>query len=415
MSVFSALRSPRFLITGWPWRSLLFVLSSLPLVLFVAAPVGVLAAPWIVLVRRLSTGDTDPVVSLALFLGGAALLAALGPLVTRPLPWVERRRLRLVDDRPLRAGRSPWRRLGYAAVLVTAVPIVYVALAVTVMLIVVCALSPVLLDGGPISFGVVTIRTVGQAVPYAIGGFIALIGVPYLIALTAAAHAAVARAALHTVSTDRLRAELVEVARSRARLAGAFDAERRRIERDLHDGAQQKLVGLTLQLGLARIDLPDGSPAAGAVATAHQQAKELMGELRELIHGIRPQLLTDLGLTAALPDLAGHAGIPVTVRTSLPRRLPDHVEATAYFVVAELLANMFKHAGATRGTITATEEHDMLVLEVSDDGHGGADPSRGTGLTGLADRTAVVDGRMLLASPPGGPTVVRVELPCPPA
>ncbi len=412
-TVLTALRSPRFLLTAWPWRSLLFVASTVPLILVVAVPLGLLAAPWIVLLRRLFTGAADPVVSLVLFVTGAALLAGLGPLVTRPLPAVERYRLRLVDDRPLTPGRSPWRRLGYAAVLVTVVPVVHAALAVTLILIGVCALSPMLVGGGPISFGVLTIVTSREAVPYAVGGVIALIGVPYLIAATAAAHVAVVRAVLHTVTTDRLRAELVEVSRSRARLADAFEAERRRIERDLHDGAQQKLVGLTLQLGLARVDLPDDSPAAGPVATAHRQAKELMAELRELIRGIRPQLLTDLGLPAALPDLAGLATVPVTVHTDLPRRLPEHLEATAYFVVAELLANLAKHSGATRGTVSALESDGLLVVEVTDDGRGGADPANGTGLTGLADRAAVTGGRMLLASPAGGPTVVRVELPCP--
>ncbi|MFC7531983.1 histidine kinase [Actinoplanes sp. GCM10030250] len=452
-TVLTAMRSRRFLISWWPWRSVLFVVSTVPLVAAVAVPVGVLVAPWIVLIRRLFTGEAEPVGSLLLFVAGAVLLGGLGPLVARPLPAVERHRLRLVDDRPLEVGRfptgrsltgrlpagrslmgrlpagrslmgrlpaerslmgrSPWRRLGYAVVLVTAVPIVHVALVVTVMLIVVCALSPVLVEGGPISFGVVTIVTAAQAVPYAIGGLIALTAVPYLIAATAAAHAAVARAVLHTAPTEELRAELVEVSQSRARLADAFEAERRRIERDLHDGAQQKLVGLTLQLGLARVDLPDDSPAAGAVATAHQQAKELMGELRELIHGIRPQLLTDLGLGAALRDLAGHTAVPVTVRADLSRRLPEHVEATAYFVVAELLANVGKHSGATRAAVTADERDGQLIVEVTDDGRGGADPARGTGLTGLADRLAVIDGRMLLASPTGGPTVIRAELPCP--
>ncbi|MBG0561547.1 sensor histidine kinase [Actinoplanes aureus] len=411
----NAIRSRRFLITWWPWRSLAFVLSTVPVAAAVAVPFGLLAAPWLVLLRKLLTGTADPVVALLLFVAGAVLLAGLGPLAARPLPRLERHRLRLVGDRPLVATGSPWRRLGYAAVMVTAVPVVYSALFVTVLLIGVCLFSPVLVDGGPVSFGVVTIVTAEQAVPYAIGALVAAAGVPYLLALTAAAHAAVARAVLHTASAEALRAELVEVSRSRARLVDAFEAERRRIERDLHDGAQQKLVGLTLQLGLARLDLPDSSPAAGAVTTAHRQAKELMGELRELIHGIRPQLLTDLGLAVALRDLAGQTPIPVRVTADLPRRLPDHVEATAYFVVAESLANMAKHSGATSGTVTASEQAGLLVVEVGDDGHGGADPARGTGLTGLADRAAVAEGRMLLASPPGGPTLIRVELPCPTA
>ena len=138
--------------------------------------------------------------------------------------------------------------------------------------------------------------------------------VPYLVTLVAGADAAVARSLLFAGGPEeRLRAELTEVAASRARLADAFEAERRRIERDLHDGAQQKLVALTMQLGLARLDLPPGAPAAQAVTAAHEQAKQLMAELRDLIHGIQPQILTDLGLPAALRELADQAAIPVTV------------------------------------------------------------------------------------------------------
>ncbi|BAL88644.1 putative two-component system sensor kinase [Actinoplanes missouriensis 431] len=411
-AVLTAARRRRFLISAWPWRALGFVLSTVPLALIVAAPLGLLAAPWIILVRQLATGAAEPVGALLLFLAGGVLLSGLGPLVAWPLGAVERLRLRLADDRPLTPSRSRWRRFGYALVLVTAVPASYAALVVAVLLIGVCAFSPLLVESGPISFGVVTVVTAGQAVPYAIGGLIGLCGVPHLLAVTAGAHAAVARAVLRADGGAELRAELVEVSRSRARLADAFEAERRRIERDLHDGAQQKLVGLTLQLGLARLDLPDRSPAAAAVGTAHEQAKELMAELRELIHGIRPQLLTELGLPAALRDLARQSATPVRVRADLGRRLSPQVEATAYFVVAEALANVAKHSGAGSATVSLMEANGLLAVEVVDDGSGGADPARGTGLTGLADRAAAADGRLLLSSPPGGPTVIRLELPC---
>src|SRR5690606_30481584 len=203
-----------------------------------------------------------------------------------------------------------------------------------------------------------------------------------------------------------------EVSRSRARLADAFESERRRIERDLHDGAQQRLVGLTLQLGLAKLDLPADSPAAASVTAAYQQAKQLMTELRELIHGIQPQILTDLGLPAALDELAARSPVPVTVDARLTERLPSRIESTGYFVAAEALTNVAKHSGASRAWVTARRRGDLLTIEIRDDGRGGADPSRGTGLTGLADRVAVAGGRMFLASPAGGPTMLRVELPC---
>ncbi|MGH3682244.1 MAG: sensor histidine kinase, partial [Natronosporangium sp.] len=210
----------------------------------------------------------------------------------------------------------------------------------------------------------------------------------------------------------QLRAELVEVARSRARLADAFETERRRIQRDLHDGAQQKLVSLTMQLGLARLDLPPGSPAVDSVNAAYDQARQLMDELRALIHGIAPQLLTELGLPAALDELAEQCPVPVTVQTHPSGRPPSQIEHAAYFAAAEALTNVAKHSGATRASVTVRQDGDVLTVEIGDNGHGGADPDRGTGLTGLADRMAVAGGRMLLSSPTGGPTLLRVELPC---
>jgi signal transduction histidine kinase len=264
----------------------------------------------------------------------------------------------------------------------------------------------------PVTLASVHLATAGQSVPYAIAGVLLIPVVPYLITLVAGADATVARALLFADTTESLRAELTEVSRSRARLADAFEAERRRIERDLHDGAQQKLVSLTMQLGLAQLDLPPESPAAAAVATAHEQAKQLMAELRELIRGIQPQVLTDLGLPAALDELADQSAIPVTVDAQLDGRLPSQVENTAYFAVAEALTNIAKHSGATQAIVSARVHDRTLTVEVTDNGHGGADPVSGSGLTGLADRIAVAGGRMLLSSPPGGPTVLRVEVPC---
>lgn len=414
MSTFTALeaiRRRRFLLTPWPWRSLVFLLTTLPLAAATAVPLGLCVTPWILLLRFMLTGRAGLFGGLLLFLAGTALLAGVGPFVARPVAEVERRRLRLVDDRPPLIFRHRWRALGYAALLVTAVPMAYAATMVTMMLIVVCALSPTLVAGGPISLGLVTITTPGQAVPYSVGGFLLMIAVPYLLAALAGGHAALARAVLSTGPGEELRTELVEMSASRVRLAGAFEAERRRIERDLHDGAQQKLVGLTLQLGLAQLDLPEHSPAAGAVATAHAQAKELMGELRELIHGIRPQILTELGLPAALRELAGNSVVPVTVDAELPGRPAEHLEATVYFVVAEALANIAKHSGARAARVTVRHTAGQLVAEVVDDGRGGADPAHGTGLVGLADRAAVAGGRMRCTSPPGGPTTIRVEVP----
>lgn len=182
----------------------------------------------------------------------------------------------------------------------------------------------------------------------------------------------------------------------------------------MHDGAQPRLTSLTLQLGLAKLDVPDDSPAAKPLAIAHEQAKGLMVTLRQIVHGIRPQSLTELGLAGAVQELADEATISVTVDVNLGHCLPELVETTAYYVVSESLGNVARHAQATRAEVRLTQADHDLIVEVEDDGCGGADLAQGTGLTGLADRVAAVNGRLLLASPTGGPTLVRVELPCRP-
>jgi signal transduction histidine kinase len=239
------------------------------------------------------------------------------------------------------------------------------------------------------------------------GGLLLVPVLLYLAALFGGAHAALARMLLRPEPAD----DLVEVARSRTRLVHAFDAERLRIERDLHDIAQQRLVALTMQIGMARLDLPPSSPAAAAMASAHGQAMTLMAELRDLIRGISPRALRELGLRAAVEELAAASGLDVRVDVT-STRLPAEVESAAYAAISEGLANAAKHAAATDVTVTARRAADRLVVEVRDGGDGGADPARGTGLTGLADRAAAAGGRLLMSSPAGGPTVLRVELPC---
>ncbi|WP_073263524.1 sensor histidine kinase [Cryptosporangium aurantiacum] len=412
-----ALSDRRFLISAWPWRAWAFLVSTVPVGIAAGIAVGLLGLPWLVVADRVLNGEQLTLSGLLLVPVGLVLLGTLGPLVAAPLADVERVRLRLVDARPLRYSRggytdaATWRALGYVLLLVTAGPVVYGGLLLIVLVDVVWIIAPAVVADGTVSLGIGTAATTREAVPYAVAGLVLLPGVPYLAGLVAGLHGAVARALLGTPETEGLRTELGEVARSRARLVDAFEAERRRIERDLHDGAQQRLVGLTLQLGLARVQLADGSPESAAVADAHEQAKGLMVELRELIHGIHPQVLADLGLPEALRDLADRAPIPVSVRAELTDRPAAHLESTAYFIVAEALTNVAKHSGASSGQVTAERSGDTLVVEVVDEGGGGADPSRGTGLTGLADRVAVVGGRILLSSPDGGPTRLRVELP----
>jgi signal transduction histidine kinase len=227
----------------------------------------------------------------------------------------------------------------------------------------------------------------------------------------AAAHGAVALALLGP-GPQQLRARVEALQASRDRAVDSAEAERRRIERDLHDGAQQRLVALAMDLGMARAKLESDPAAATAlVGEAHEEAKRALAELRDLARGIHPAVLADRGLDAAISALAARSPVPVGVEVA-PGRLPGPVESAAYFVVAEALTNAAKHARAAEIGVRITRHRDLLIVEVIDDGVGGADPARGTGLRGLADRVAAVDGRLTVTSPPGGPTVIRAELPC---
>lgn len=202
---------------------------------------------------------------------------------------------------------------------------------------------------------------------------------------------------------------------SRDGAVDAADAERRRIERDLHDGAQQRLVSLALNLGLAKATLTDLPPEAREVIdAAHREAKEAIEELNGLVRGLHPAVLDELGLDAALSGLAARAPLPVRLRVDLPQRVTPAVEAVAYFVVSEALTNVAKHAReATRADVAVTRLGGILRVVIADDGPGGADPARGSGLKGLAQRVRSVDGTFRMSSPAGGPTMMSVELPCP--
>jgi signal transduction histidine kinase len=197
--------------------------------------------------------------------------------------------------------------------------------------------------------------------------------------------------------------------------AGAIDvqeSELRRIERDLHDGAQARLVALGMSIGMAEEKLrTDPEAAAQLLSEARSDARQALQELRDLARGIRPPILTDRGLRAAIDALVARSPVPVTVSVDVPVRPPDAVETAAYFVVAEALANAIKHADATRIEITVARSDGRLLAQVVDDGRGGA-VAEGNGLTGLSRRVRALDGSLRVASPPGGPTTVRAELPC---
>ncbi|MEU6174612.1 sensor histidine kinase [Streptantibioticus parmotrematis] len=214
---------------------------------------------------------------------------------------------------------------------------------------------------------------------------------------------------------EQLVRRVEDLTESRANLVDAADVERRRIERDLHDGAQQRLVSLAVNLGLAKAtlgDLPDD--ARRVIDEAHREAKEAIEELGHLVRGLHPAVLEDRGLDAALSGIAARAPLPVRVAVDLPSRPSPTIEAVAYFVVSEALANVVKHAEASRAEVVVERFGAILLVVVSDDGVGGARPDDGTGLAGLAKRVASVDGTLSVNSPVGGPTVVTVELPCAP-
>jgi signal transduction histidine kinase len=224
-----------------------------------------------------------------------------------------------------------------------------------------------------------------------------------------------ARALLGPGRGEQLAQRVESLARSRADLVAAADAERRRIERDLHDGAQQRLVSLAMNLGMARERFEaQPEPVRQAIAAAHDEAVLALTELREFIRGLHPAVLSDRGLDAALSGLAARAPLPVRLRVDVPRPASPGVEAVAYFIVSEALTNVAKHAQASRAEVTVTRACDVLRIAVTDDGRGGAMPSAGdgTGLRGLEQRAAAVDGTLSIDSPPGGPTVITAELPC---
>lgn len=253
-------------------------------------------------------------------------------------------------------------------------------------------------------------------VPFSITvGVVALLAAPPLTRALALADTALARWLLAPPRNAELAARVTELEVSRERVVDAAEAERRRIERDLHDGAQQRLVAVAMELGRAKAKFGDDVEAAAAlVDQAHAEAKAALTELRELVRGVHPPVLTDRGLDAALSGLAARCSVPVSLQVEVPVRPRTAVEAVAYFTVAEALTNIAKHSRATHASVVVEggpRDGGTLRLVITDDGIGGADPGGG-GLSGLADRISGVDGMLSVESPRGGPTIVSAVLPC---
>jgi signal transduction histidine kinase len=218
----------------------------------------------------------------------------------------------------------------------------------------------------------------------------------------------------HSRLQAEIQAQLEQVRASRARIVEAGDMARRRLERDLHDGAQQRLVTVSLALGMARHQAAGSNPDLETLLeAASKEAREALAELRELARGIHPAVLTETGLHGAIQSLAERSPVTTAIIAVPTGRFATPIEATAYFVVSEALANVAKHAPAATAQITIRQHAAQLVVEVSDDGPGGARADTGSGLGGLADRVASVGGALQIDSLPGHGTLLRAQIPCP--
>ncbi|MEU9108770.1 sensor histidine kinase [Streptomyces xanthophaeus] len=393
-----AQRPMSFLTSSWPWRSLGYLSSGVM--------VGVTA------VTVFAVGLTAGVALLVVLIGAAPLVGLV--LASTLVATVERQRLRLVDlDRlpdPHRRPDGPGVKTWVATRLKEQVT--WRELMFTLISTAALWWLDLLVLGFCFGMPAVFFSSLdSETWPWAVFSVIVLLASPYTVTSWAGARAAMARTFL--APRDReLAEELREVRASQARLLDTFDAERVRIERDLHDGAQQRLVSLGLTLGMLRLEIPPGSPQAelltqaeGHLSTAHQ-------ELRALIRGLNPPVLADHGLVAAIEDYAARFPIPVTVDLRLPEELPRKVETTMYYVINEAMTNIARHSGAASAEVRGRYHADLLIFDITDDGRGGVDTEAGSGVTGLADRVRALDGRLRVSSPVGGPTLLHVEVPC---
>jgi signal transduction histidine kinase len=267
-------------------------------------------------------------------------------------------------------------------------------------------------SAAPVVFGE-RLGTWGEVIPVAVAGLIVLPLAPRVIRAFARLDAATARGLLSPSKTEALEEQIDTLRDTQARSVDIAMADRRQIERDLHDGGQQRLLALGMDLSMALEKFEtDPDAARELVGDAHKEAQRAVGELRNLARGVHPAVLTDRGLDAALSALAARSPIPVRLDVELRDRPPASVEATAYFIVAEALTNAARYADASAVDVRVREVNGKLRVEVADNGVGGAVERPGGGLAGLADRASSVEGSLAVTSPAGGPTIVLAELPC---
>ncbi|GAB3945909.1 hypothetical protein GCM10029976_072450 [Kribbella albertanoniae] len=324
---------------------------------------------------------------------------------------------RIVDARRAITDPSLWRQFLYYVLLLPA------AMSWLLLIVVAWSIPPVLI-GLPFYFsrfaaaqaqlGPFVVDTDSKAIAASVFGAVFLVLVsPVLMRTASALDGHLARIYLGGDETGALTERVSRLVTSRQQVVDSAEAERRRMERDLHDGAQQRLVSLAMTLGRAKNRLGDKDPSVRSlIEEAHSEALQAIAELRDLTRGLHPPVLTDRGLDAAISAVAARSPVPVRVSVDVDPRPSLTIESIAYFVVTEALTNVAKHADAARAEVRIVRIGNLLRVEVTDDGRGGAHPEGGTGLQGLSDRVAGVDGQLSLSSPPGGPTVLTAEVPC---
>jgi signal transduction histidine kinase len=310
-----------------------------------------------------------------------------------------------------------WRDLLYTCLLfpiglvhfIVATVGVSVPLALIISPLIVWSAGPGSLDGPPFY----PVNSTVESIPFAILGFVLLMIAGYVMVALARTHAVFARWLIGPSDRDLLAARVETLSDTRSRMVGVSLDDRRNIERNIHDSTQPKLVSLAMNLGMAKEKIDsDPAQARQLIETAHVEAREVLSEIRNLVRGLHPSILTDRGLEAAIRSLAGYCPVPVEIEVDLPERPPEAVETTAYYIIAEALTNVAKHSQATGAHVIVEMQHGSLSLDVIDDGVGGAMPTPASGLAGLQDRVAALDGTLTIVSPPGGPTRISARLPC---
>ena len=407
--------------SGAAWRATRNGLAAVGVAAVGTALIGGLGVTWGAAIYSLLTGAGD-LNHIVVYLAWVLISPVLALWAVQGATALQRSRLREVAGVDIPEGSSAWRRpwpvgpwLSASTWRQITFHVLSIAIAAGAGIVVACWLAP----PAAIAFLIAGRPSPAAGAAVCVAAVVLLLSAPWLAWQVTRADETLARLLLGPSRNEELAVRLESLTKSRAEIVAATDAERRRIERDLHDGAQQRLVSLAMNLGMARArfsDVPE--PAKQAIADAHEEALLALSEVREFIRGLHPAVLNDRGLDAALSGLAARAPLPVKLTVEMARPAAPSIEAVAYFIVSEALTNVVKHAQATRAFVAVTRKGDQLRIAVSDDGAGGAvvggdnETEGGTGLRGLMRRAASVDGTLTIDSPPGGPTVITAELPC---